>query len=340
MVAIGATRHLQHADTALATDALVTRRHAEVLAVALGEVRRGHEATGRGHLDDRQRRLLEQLTRAGQAQLEVVARRRTVQIPLEQPLQLTARDIDIVRQLVQADGLFQIGLHQRDDFQKLGLGGAQHMLERHALLVLLATYAITDEHLGDARRQLAAMLATDHGQHHVHRRGTAGGRGAVLIDGEQSCGQRHAREGFLHRGQALPVDAGLMAFEQPCLGQRPAAGADGTQLAAGTCLGLQPADMRAMHGALNADSTAHDDDIQRRAGLGGGIGRDLQAIAGAHGGAFQRHGIPAVQLASGQLIGHAQRFHRRGQRDEREAVEQQEADGLRLARLAGHSCSG
>ena len=54
---------------------------------------------------------------------------------LEQAFQLTPGDIDIAGQFVELDRLLDVGLHQRHDLEKLRLRGAQHVLERHPLLI-------------------------------------------------------------------------------------------------------------------------------------------------------------------------------------------------------------
>ena len=69
-----------------------------------------------------------------------------MQVFLKQPLQLTARHGDVHRQLIEVDGFFEVGLHQRHDFLQLGLVGAEHVLKRHALMVLLVTNALVHKH--------------------------------------------------------------------------------------------------------------------------------------------------------------------------------------------------
>ncbi|MNO80572.1 hypothetical protein D3C76_717840 [compost metagenome] len=216
-------------------------------------------------------------------------------------------------QLVEVDGLLQVGFHQHDDFLQLRLVGAERVPERHTLLVLLVPDAFVDEHVGDGRRQVPAMGAANQMQHHVHRRGTARRRIAVAVDGKQTGAGRRAREGFLQRGQTLPVDAAQVAIEQPGLGQRPAAGADGANLAAMAGLQSQPVHMFAAYPVLNVHAAANDHGIQGRSGIQAGIRGDLQAVAGTYRPAVPAQGEPAVQLLARQLVGHAQWLHRGGQ---------------------------
>ena len=70
--------------------ALLARRLAEGLAVAFREMRGGDEAAGQRHVEHRHVGLQQQQPRAVEAQLEVIARRRAVQVFAEQPLELTA----------------------------------------------------------------------------------------------------------------------------------------------------------------------------------------------------------------------------------------------------------
>ncbi|MNI13409.1 hypothetical protein D3C73_666370 [compost metagenome] len=83
------------------------------------------------------------------------------------------------------------------------------------------------------------------------------------------------------------------------------------------------------NGALDADAAAHDDGVHRRGFVHGSVGGDLQAVTGPDLAAIDGEGGPAIQLATGQLVGHAQRFYSGRQRNQREIVQQQKADGLR-----------
>ncbi|MCY1533342.1 hypothetical protein D9M68_686640 [compost metagenome] len=195
-------------------------------------------------------------------------------------------------------------------------------------MVLLVADALVDEHLGDGCRQLAAVLTGDQVQHHVHRRGAAGGGIAVAVDGEQAGTDAGAGEGFLHGRQALPVHAAFEAVEQPGLGQRPAAGAYGAQLATLAGLGLQPLHVLTADAVLDIDAAADDHGVQCRGVVQAAVGGDLQAVAGAYGAAVLAEGVPAVELAAGKMVGHAQRFYRRRQGNQGEVVQQQETDGL------------
>ncbi|MNQ92220.1 hypothetical protein D3C85_1076390 [compost metagenome] len=202
------------------------------------------------------------------------------------------------------------------------------MLERHALVVLLVADALVDEHLGDGGGQFAAVLAGDQVQHHVHGRGAAGRGIAVAVDGEQASADAGAGEGLLHGGQALPVHAAFEAVEQPGLGQGPAAGAHGAQLAALAGLHLQPVRMFAADAVLDVHAAADDHGVQGWSVVQAAVGGDLQAIAGADGAAVLAEGVPAVEFTTGEMVGHAQRFHRGRQGYQGEVVQQQETDGL------------
>ena len=189
------------------------------------------------------------------------------------------------------------------------------------------------------------MLAADQVQHHVHRRGAAGRGEAVAVDGEQAGAHGHPGEGFLHRRQAFPVHAAIVAVEQAGAGQRPTAGAHRAEAPTLAGLGLEERDVLAGDAALDADAAADDHAIHRRGVVGTGVGGDLQAVAGPDLAAVQAQRMPAVEFASRELVGHAQRFHRRGQGDQGEVIQQQEADGLRISvlwrnsgRVRGHGC--
>src|SRR5215469_17963631 len=73
---------------ALARLPLGARRATELGAVAAREMRWRLEAAGSGDVDDRHRSLQQELTGPTQPQLQVVALRHAIQVPLEQPLDL------------------------------------------------------------------------------------------------------------------------------------------------------------------------------------------------------------------------------------------------------------
>ncbi|MNT68942.1 hypothetical protein D3C72_2072120 [compost metagenome] len=82
------------------------------------------------------------------------------------------------------------------------------------------------------------------------------------------------------------------------------------------------------HAVLDIHAAADDHRIQCRRIAQAGVRSDLQAVAGAHRQAALGQGMPAVQLLAGELVGHAQGLDRRGQGDQGEIVQQQEAYGL------------
>src|SRR5450830_200809 len=87
--------------------------------------------------------------------------------------------------------------------------------------------------------------------------------------------------------------------------------------------------MLTSNSALNADTAADNHGVHGGRFVHGGIRRDLQAVAGPDLSAVDAQGRPAIQLTAGQLVGHPQGFYGGSQGNEREIVQQQEADGLR-----------
>src|SRR5215471_20304824 len=76
----------------LTRGALGARRAAELGAVAARKMRWRLETAGGSDVDDRHRRLQQQLPGATQTQLQVIALRHAIQVPLEEPLDLAARE--------------------------------------------------------------------------------------------------------------------------------------------------------------------------------------------------------------------------------------------------------
>ncbi|MNH16401.1 hypothetical protein D3C79_760440 [compost metagenome] len=244
-----------------------------------------------------------------------------MQVLLEQPLQLAPRHGHIHRQFVQVDRLFEVGFHQRDDFLQLRLVGAKHVLERHALVILLVADALVDEHLGNRGRQFATMIAADQVQHHVQRRGATGAGETVTVEGEQTGAHVDPWIGLLHRRQTFPVHAAIEAIEQAGAGQCPTAGAHRAKATRLAGLGLQPGDMFTGHGALDTHTPADDHGVDGWGAVHGGIRGDLQTIAGPDLAAVDGECVPAIQLTTGQLVGHAQRLDGRCQGNQGEVVQ-------------------
>lgn len=79
-------------------------------------------------------------------------------------------------------------------------------------------------------------------------------------------------EGFLHRRQAFPVHAAIVAVEQAGAGQRPTAGAHRAEAPTLAGLGLEESDVLAGDAALDADAAADDHAIHCRGVVGTGVG--------------------------------------------------------------------
>ncbi|MNF88770.1 hypothetical protein D3C84_712700 [compost metagenome] len=101
------------------------------------------------------------------------------------------------------------------------------------------------------------------------------------------------------------MHAAIEAVEQAGAGQGPAAGAHRTQAARLARLALQPGDMLTGHGALDTDTAADNHRVHRRRLVHGSIRGDLQTVTGPDLTAIHAQRRPAVQLATGQLVGHA-----------------------------------
>ncbi|MNH07821.1 hypothetical protein D3C79_672220 [compost metagenome] len=117
------------------------------------------------------------------------------------------------------------------------------------------------------------------------------------------------------------MHAAIEAVEQAGAGQGPAAGAHCTQATRLAGLGLQPGDMLTGNGALDADTATNDHGVHWRGAVHRRVGGDLQAVAGPHLAAIDGQGVPAVQLAAGKLVGHAQRLDGRCQGNQGEIVQ-------------------
>src|SRR4051812_10306160 len=108
---------------------------AEVIAIALREMRRRLESAGRTDGRDRHRRLQHELAGALEPQLEVVTFRHAVDLLLEEPLDLTARQPGLARNVLERERVLDAGLHERSDGHHAAMRGANLGPQRHVLAV-------------------------------------------------------------------------------------------------------------------------------------------------------------------------------------------------------------
>ncbi len=119
-------------------------------AVTLGEVGCGDEAAGDGDFDDGHGGLDEQVAGAVEADFEVVAGGRAAHLLPEQALDLAAREAGIVGDFEERQRLGEIGFHQLDDLQHLGILHAEAGPERQALAVVGGADAVCQVLFADA----------------------------------------------------------------------------------------------------------------------------------------------------------------------------------------------
>ncbi len=93
-----------------------------------------------------------------QAQFDVIARRRPMQVFGKQALHLPAGKPRRIGEFAAVQRLFQIGLHLLDDLDELGMAHAEARGQRHALMVVAIADALVDELLGDRRGELVTVL--------------------------------------------------------------------------------------------------------------------------------------------------------------------------------------
>ena len=295
-------------------------------------MRAGDEACLRRDLHDAQVRLEEQLARPFQTQLQVVVRRRTQQVLLEQPLKLPARQPDIGSQFNLAERLADVALHQFHGRHQLRGLSADHVAQRHVLPVPGIADSLVHELVGDPGADVRAQLPADEVQHHVHRRRAAGTGEAVAVDRVDAPADRDLGEPQSQGGEILPVDAAPVAVQQAGLGQHVAARAGGTQPQPPCAARVQPPQHRFCGEAFDPFAAADDDRIHG-AGLDfiadTEIGVDREPVTCGNGAAVPGYHPPAIDTGTGHAVGHAQRLDRRRHGNEREVVKQQEAEKCR-----------
>src|SRR4029079_19475745 len=140
---------------------------AEELAIAFREMRRRNEAACERHVKHGQVCLLQQEAGAAQPDLEVMSRRRTLQVFPEQPFELPGGQLRIARELCPAQRLLDILFHKTDHRDQLRMANAKACRQRHALMIMCVPNALVDELVRDGRGELMAVLRCDQVQHQI-----------------------------------------------------------------------------------------------------------------------------------------------------------------------------
>ena len=187
-------------------------------------MRGGDEAAGDRHLDDRRIRLDEQVAGAVEPDLQIVARRRAAEIAPEQALDLAPRQARILGDLDQRQRLGDVGFHQLDDEEQLGVLQAEPGAERQPLAVGRRAHAVGQRLLADLRDDLLVEMLADQVQHHVERGGAAGAGVAIAVDLEEVGIDLRLRKALREGRQRFPVDGAAAAFQDAGVGEHPGAG--------------------------------------------------------------------------------------------------------------------
>src|SRR5215472_7316952 len=191
---------------ALACLTLGARRAAKLGAVAARKVRRRLEAARGGDVDDRHRGLHQQLPGATQPQLQVVTLRHAIQVPLEEPLDLAAREPGRGGNLIERQRLLDVLLHELRHLDQALVAHADLSSQRHVLPVAVVAHALDDELLGDQLRDACSELRLHQVEHQVERCHTTGAGEAIPVDAEELIAQLYAGELLAQRRQILPMN--------------------------------------------------------------------------------------------------------------------------------------
>lgn len=117
----------------LALGALLLGGAVVEFAVTLGEVRGRDEAAGDGDFDDGHGGLDEQVAGPVEADFEIVAGRRAAHFLSEEAFDLAAREAGVVGDFQERQRFCEIGFHQLDDLQHLGILHAEASAQRQTL---------------------------------------------------------------------------------------------------------------------------------------------------------------------------------------------------------------
>ena len=170
-------------------------------------------------------------------------------------------------------------------------------------------------------------------QHQIQRRDPARAGEAVAVDAEELVAEVDTRKLLAQRREIFPVNRRAVAIQESRLGERIAAGAQGTEGHPPLGAAFERREELRRHTGLHIDAPAHEENVDRAERLKRDRGRQLQPVARRGRRALEAHDRPLVDRLAGEDVRHAQRLDRVRQRDHRVARQGQERE---LAAGQGH----
>jgi hypothetical protein len=280
-------------------------------------MRRRLKSASRRDVHDGHGGLQQQLARASQPHLEVVVLRHTVQVPLEQALDLPARQPRRLRDLLQGQRLLDVLLHELRDPDQAPMRHTHLRTQGNVLAIRVLADSIDDELLRDQLRDLRTQLHLDEVQHEIERRRAAGAGEAVAVDGEQLIADPHPRELLAQRRKILPMYGGAEIVEQARPRQRIAAGTEGAQRHPSVGQPAQRREQRRRYRFANVDAAADEEDVDRAQFIQSIRRGQSESATGIRGPPVHANEGPFVDFIADQSIGHSQRLERVGHGDQR-----------------------
>lgn len=204
---------------------LVAGRLAEAIPVCARKCSIGFEAAGESDLGVFQFRLQQQSARAIQTKIAVEDRRRAIQMPVEQPFELSARASDLVDNAVNIQWFLEIRFHQLHGMNEMGASCSQANLQGKPLALVLGANPRMQDLLGDSRSEAISMARGKKGHHHIDSGGFTGAGEAIPVDFEKAFTHQNFGERFPERFQGFPVNGCPVAIQHAGFGKNTGRGA-------------------------------------------------------------------------------------------------------------------
>jgi hypothetical protein len=272
-----------------------------------------------------------QVPGAVEPDLQIVARRRAAHLGAEQPLDLAARQANMVGDFDQRQRLGEVSLHQFDDRQDLCVLDAEACPERQALAVRRAAHPVGKHLLANPVDQIVVEIVADELQHHVERRRAAGAGEDVLVDLEQVGKHVGLRERFREARQVLPVDGAALVGQEPRRRQHMRSGTEPTDRNTAIVLLAQPRECRSVLVRFDIEAAAdnHHGRPVRPGHLAAlilqrGVDGAFDEVGCAHRLAVDAGETPFVSLVAQHAVRRPQRIERGGKRDHGEVGDEEE----------------
>lgn len=243
--------------------ALLPRADAEPVPVEARKMTCGRKAGSQGDVENRKRRLSQQLARVVEPHVEEITLERGPEVSQKQALQVPARNADAPRQGRGCQRLLVASLD-------LGQCSRQRLtvdLEAggrlHALRIVAHADIRLHEPLADLAGEFGSTIGFDELTHEIKGRNAARARQAVSVDLEQGGTQVDIGKRFAKGRNMLPMDGTAIAVHDAGPSQQPRSARHSSKPDAAPCLLAKPGEGRGIAEGRRISADTNQNVVER-----------------------------------------------------------------------------